>query len=389
MINFNKIINRKGTYSTQWDFIQDRFGRGDLLPFTISDMDIPIPEVLQEALLNRVEHGIFGYTRWNHEPYKNAIINWYKNSFNCSINEAWIGYAPSVIYAVVKFLELYNPQHKPVAFTTPCYDGFIKILNANNFPVLTVHQEIQGEEYLLDWNLLETTISQSGVFLLCNPNNPNGYLWSKNDLTMLIKICKKYNVPIVSDDIHMDFVYEPNIFTPIIKIAEELDYLEKVIIISSASKTFNISGLGGAYIICPNHKLLEKYLHILKEKDSLSSAMILNILATIVGYNQCQPWVQDLKQYLYQNLIFVDQYLKDHIPTIKFSIPKSTYFAWLDCSHLGLNSTELQQQLINKGKVAIMNGQVYQENKVFLRFNIACPISKVEDGLNRLVLSLK
>ena len=389
MTDFNNIINRTGTYSTQWDFIQDRFGRGDLLPFTISDMDIAMPPIMQEALISRVQHGIFGYTRWNHDDYKGSIVHWYKDSYQANIQESWISYTPNVIYALTRFLDLLDPNHKGVSLITPCYDGFMKILKANKFPIFPIAQSIIEKEYRLDWNKLEDAISQSGVFLLCNPNNPNGYLWTREDLEKIVKTCKKHGVAIISDDIHMDYVYGTKSIIPITTVAEELDYLDKVVIISSASKTFNISGLGGAYVLCPNQKINDTFQFILKEKDSLSSAMALNVLATIVGYTECKPWLEELKAYFYNNLSFVDNYLKTNLPEIKFTIPEATYFAWLDCSGLGLSSEQFQDKLVNKGKVAIMGGTPYQEPKTFLRYNVACPLSKVKEGLERICLSLK
>ena len=388
MNQFNKTINRLGTYCTQWDFVKDRFGKDDVLPFTISDMDISTsPEILL-ALQKRVDHGIFGYTRWNHPDFKNAIISWYQKRFDCPIQDSWIAYTPSVIYGIVKVLSVYNPQKKPICFITPCYDGFMKILSSNDYPTKTVHQSLDNGVYNLDWNELETALSQSKVFLLCNPNNPNGYVWSAEDLTKIIELCKKHKVIIVSDDIHMDFVYKPALFTPIIKVAQKMDYLDNVVIITSSAKTFNLSSLGGAYIICPNITKLAEYVYLLGNKDSLSSAPALFITSLITGYTQSEAWTDELIEYCHQNLIFVKEYLEKHLPTLSVTIPEGTYFAWIDCSKLGIPMSEIQDKLLNIGKVAIMDGDRYEESAPFLRMIIACPRSKVEDGLKRLVKSL-
>ncbi len=389
MYNFNKTINRLNTYCSQWDFVKDRFGKEGLLPFTISDMDIQTSPEILEALQKRVTHGIFGYTRWNHADYKNAIISWYQKRFDCSIKEEWIAYSPNVMYGIVRILSLHNPHKDPICLITPCYDGFIKILSANKYPIKPIHQSLINEKYHLDWNDLEKSLSQSKIFLLCNPNNPNGYLWSREDLTKIIELCKKYQVMIISDDIHMDFVYKPAQFIPIIKIAQEMDYLDNVVIITSSAKTFNLSSIGGAYIICPNTTKLSEYIYILGNGDSLGSTTALYITSLITGYNESEKWVDQLTEHCQQNIIFLKEYLQQQLPTLKVIVPQGTYFAWIDCSNLGISMTEIQKKLINIGKVAIMDGDRYQEPTPFLRMVIACPRSKVEEGLKRLVESLK
>ncbi|MGL4394587.1 MAG: MalY/PatB family protein [Brevinema sp.] len=384
-MDFNKPVNRLGTYCTQWDFVKDRFGKEGLLPFTISDMDMPTSPEIQKALEKRISHGIFGYTRWDHSDYKNAIIHWYQSRFATKIESDWIAYAPNVIYAVVQFLQMHNPQGEAVAVITPCYDGFEKILKANHFAMNTIHMSTNE----LDWDLFEQQISKSRIFLLCNPNNPNGKLWSEEELSKMLEICKKHKVYIISDDIHMDYVYAPKKFTPITRIAEKFDYLDKVLIITSSSKTFNLSSLGGAYIICPNQEDKAKYLNILQNRDSLASAMCLHIESVIAGYNHSGQWLDELCAYYHENLLFVQKTLSESHLGLKMEIPEATYFGWIDCSDLNLSSEEIKDRLINKGKVAIMDGDRYLEQRPFLRMVIACPRSKVEDGLQRLIQSFE
>ncbi|MGL4388783.1 MAG: MalY/PatB family protein [Brevinema sp.] len=384
-MEFDTPINRLGTYCTQWDFVKDRFGKDGLLPFTISDMDVcTAPEVLQ-SLKKRISHGIFGYTRWDHSEYKGAIVTWYALRFRTSIQPEWIAYAPNVIYAVVQFLQILNPQKDPVCVITPCYDGFTKILKENTFPMITVPMDQEQ----LNWKFFEQQLSKSKVLLLCNPNNPNGYLWSEEELTHIVELCKKYQVSIISDDIHMDFVYAPHKFVPIVKIAQELDYFNHTVIITSSSKTFNLSSLGGAYIVCPNQDLKATYLNILQNRDSLGSAMSLHVESLIAGYTQSAAWVDEMCAYYYANLELVRQALSEKQIGMDLSVQKATYFAWIDCTKMNLDTKEIQDKLVNIGKVAIMDGDRYHQATPFLRMVIACPKCKVEEGLNRIFQSFK
>ncbi|MGL4366671.1 MAG: MalY/PatB family protein [Brevinemataceae bacterium] len=390
MTYFDKIVERRGTYCTQWDFVKDRFGKDKLLPFSISDMDFSSSPEIINALTKRVQHGIFGYTRWNHDDYKNAVVLWYNTRFRTEINPEWISYAPGVVYAVVKFLQLLNPDKFPVCLITPCYDGFIKILKANNYPINSIHQTITGNSgYQLNWDEFEKKLSLSKVFLLCNPNNPNGFLWKEEELDRIVEICKKHNVIILSDDIHMDFVYRPSCLKPILISSKKFDYQNQTIILTSHTKTFNLSGLGGAYVICPDNNIRAQYQDLLSNAESLGSASTLHITGLITGYNECAYWIDEIQTYLLENFTFAVKYLADHLPALKTFVPEATYFLWINCSELDLSMDQIQYRLINKGKVAIMDGVRYQEDIPFLRMNIACPKSKLKEGLQKICLGLK
>lgn len=379
-MNFDKTINRLGTYCTQWDYTQDRFGKKGLLPFTISDMDIQTSPEIMKIFQKKIAHGIFGYTRWDHSDYKGAIAHWYQKRFQTIIEESWIVYSPNVINALVRFLNLINPNKKAVCLITPCYDGFVKILDSNAFPMNKVHQR----QDVIDWEVLEQQLSKSAVFLLCNPNNPNGHLWSEAELKEIVCLCKKHSVFLLSDDIHMDFVYKPNRFTPILKVSKDMDYEHRTIIITSCSKTFNLSGLGGAYAICPNNDLKEQYLRTLKDCDALGSAMVLHIESLITGYTQSELWVDQLCAYLHDNLMIVQNFFQTKNMGMISNVPPSTYFSWIDCSPINLTMAEIQDRLINRGGIAIMDGNRYLEMMPFLRMNIAAPRSKIQEGLARI-----
>lgn len=381
-MNFDEIKDRRGTYCTQWDYVKDRFGKEGLLPFTISDMDLESPEEIAEALVKRINHKIFGYSRWNHDDFKNSIENWYKKRFSCEINKDWIVYSPSVIYAVSKFVEMKSEKGDGVLINTPGYDGFFKMILGNERKIISSPLKNINGKYEIDFEDFEKKCREAKIFLLCSPHNPIGKVWTEKELAKIIEICKKNNVFIISDEIHMDIVYNKK-HIPIVSLGK--DYLENIVLCTSASKTFNIPAFTGSYLFIPSEKNREDFLKILKERDALSSPSILAVIATMTAYNECEYWVDELIKYTENNIRFVKEYLEKNIPELFCEIPDGSYFVWIDFSKLGISSEEFQKYLIDIGEVAVMPGLTYgEEGRYFLRLNVACSIKKVEDGLKRI-----
>ncbi|MCM3112471.1 MalY/PatB family protein [Lederbergia lenta] len=386
---FDKVVNRKGTFCTQWDYIEDRFGEKDLLPFSISDMDFLTPKAILQALESRLQHGVFGYTRWNHEQFKDAIRNWYQKRLSSTVKEEWIVYSPSVIYSISKMIEILSEESDHIVIQTPAYDAFYKTIKDNK-RVISRNELIYHEGiYSIDFTDLEEKLAhpKSKVLLLCSPHNPTGRVWKKEELEKIVHLCDQYNVFIISDEIHMDIIHEGNTHIPITDVALNLD---KVCICTSASKTFNTPGLGGSYSLIPNENLREAFLLTLKNKDGLSSASIFGTLATISAYNECEVWVDELVEYIQGNLQTIQSYFETHLPNLQLTMPESTYLAWIDISQLPYSSEQLQYALVHHGKVAIMSGETYGEaGKSFIRMNVGCPQSKVIEGLQRLNKAIK
>ena len=386
-MNFDEIRDRRGTYCTQWDYVKDRFGKEGLLPFTISDMDLESPEEIAEALVKRINHKIFGYSRWNHDDFKNSIESWYKKRFSCEINKDWIVYSPSVIYAVSKFVEMKSEKGDGVLINTPGYDGFFKMILGNERRIISSPLKNVNGKYEIDFEDFEKKCREAKIFLLCSPHNPVGKVWTEKELAKIIEICKKNNVFIISDEIHMDIVYNKK-HIPIVSLGK--DYLENIVLCTSASKTFNIPAFTGSYLFIPSEKNREDFLKILKERDALSSPSILAVIATITAYYKCGYWVDELVKYTENNIRFVKEYLEKNIPELFCEIPDGSYFAWIDFSKLGISSEEFQKYLIDIGEVAVMPGLTYgEEGRYFLRLNVACSIKKVKDGLERIKKSVE
>lgn len=385
---FDQVIDRMGTFCTQWDYTEDRFGAKDILPFSISDMDFQSPPEILDVIKNRTEHGIFGYTRWNHDTFKSSISGWYQERFSAIIEKEWIVYSPSVIYSVSKLIELLTEENDAIVMQTPAYDAFFNLIRTSKREFLENPLIYQEGKYHLDFTDLEMKLEdpRTKVFLLCNPHNPTGRVWNQSELTKIINLCEQYDVKIISDDIHMDVVYEGHAYMPITSMTKRLDL---VYICTSASKTFNTPSLGGSYALIPHEKIRNEFLEIMKYRDGLSSASIFGELAIIEGYQHGGYWVDELCSYLYNNMKTVQSFIDEELPDLQFSIPESTYLAWIDCTNLNVTSEELQQALVQIGKVGIMSGDVYgAKHGQFLRMNLGCPHDKLVEGLARLKKSI-
>lgn len=386
---FEDVIDRRGTYCTQWDFVEDRFGEKDLLPFTISDTDFAVPGAIGEALKKRMEHPVFGYTRWNHEDYKRAITRWFDHYFQIEIKEEWVVYSPSVIYSVATLIDLYSEPGEGIVIQTPAYDAFFKTIRASERKIIENPLLYEEGQYRINFEDLEEALARSDarILLLCSPHNPTGRVWSEADLQRIVNLCRKYDLFLISDEIHMDVRRPWTKHYPVLRYVK--DY-KKMALVSSASKTFNTPGLGGSYLLLPDEEVRTKFLTLLKNRDGLSSASIFGIESLMAAYKHSDDWLQELNAYIDSNLYFVEDFLKREFPEMKFIIPESTYLAWIDVSALPYTMEELQEALVKVGKVAIMSGDIYGGNGAsFLRLNVGCSRFKLEDGLRRLKKSLE
>ncbi|WP_429967168.1 MalY/PatB family protein [Enterococcus sp. AZ173] len=383
---FDEPINRKGTHCTQWDYVEDRFGEKNLLPFTISDTDFKVPAAVEAALIKRMQHPVFGYTRWNHNEFKQAVCKWYSERFKSRIDSDWLVYSPSVMYSIKLLVTLLSNPGDGIIIQTPAYDAFYKMIKENKRKIVPNALIYDANSYRIDFEELTRLMAQpeNKVLLLCSPHNPTGRVWQKDELQRMIELARIHDVFIISDEIHMDIVRKGQRHQPIIELLQK-----NVALVTSGSKTFNFPGLIYSYGIIPDSKLRERFLTQLKEADGLSSTSIFGMTATIAAYDNESKWVDQLNDYLDDNIAYVIAYLQEYHPELVVTKSEATYLMWIDCTALDLTMVELQQRMIRKGKVAIMSGEIYgNEGRNFLRLNVGCSREKLIDGLNRFTLSL-
>ncbi|MDU6411710.1 MAG: MalY/PatB family protein [Yersiniaceae bacterium] len=386
MFDFSTLVDRHNTWCTQWDFVADRFGHADLLPFTISDMDFATAPCVLAALQQRLTHGVLGYSRWQHEDFLGALRHWYQTRFAAEIDTHTAVYGPSVIYMVSELIRLWSVPGEAVVMHTPAYDAFYKAIEGNQRQALACPLLRDNVTWRCDMAALEALLArpESKILLLCSPHNPTGKVWQAAELQQMAEMCARHGVRVISDEIHMDMVWGAAHHTPWPQVARAPWAL-----LTSASKSFNIPALTGAYGFISDNVTREAYLANLKGRDGLSSPAVLSLAAHIAAYREGAPWLDALRRYLEANLHHVAARLNHAFPVLNWQPPEATYLAWIDLRPLALDDQALQQVLIEQERVAIMPGTTYgAAGAGFLRLNVGCPRSKLDAGLTALINAL-
>lgn len=386
MFDFSTVVDRHGTWCTQWDYVADRFGVADLLPFTISDMDFATAPCIIDAIQQRLAHGVLGYSRWKSEDFLGAVCHWYRTRFATEIDPETLVYGPSVIYMVSELIRQWSAPGDAVIIHTPAYDAFYKAIVGNQRRVLSVPLEKTATGWQCDFTALEAVLSleETKILLLCSPHNPTGKVWTREELEAMSRLCERHGVRVISDEIHMDMVWGEAKHIPWCQVGRG-----EWALLTSGSKSFNIPALTGAYGIISNAQRREEYLAALKGRDGLSSPAVLSLCAHIAAYREGAPWLDALRAYLQGNMATIASQLNQAFPQLRWQPPEASYLAWIDLRPLNLNDQVLQDVLIHQQKVAIMPGYTYgPEGQGFVRLNAGCPREKLDEGLRRLITGI-
>ena len=387
MFDFSTVIDRHGTWCTQWDYVADRFGDADLLPFTISDMDFATAPCILDALSKRLSHGVFGYSRWKNDEFLPAIAHWYAHRFHAVIDTNTLVYGPSVIYMVAEMIRQWSAPGDGIVVHTPAYDAFFKTIEGNQRRVVGVPMDKQDGQWFCNMDKLEAALAepQNTVLLLCSPQKPTGKAWTRDELETMAALCEKHNVRVISDEIHMDMTWQGHAHIPWSEVARG-----EWALFTSGSKSFNIPAFTGAYGMIVGNSAREAYLTALKNRDGLSSPSVPALVAHIAAYEHGETWLDALRDYLQENMRYIEQTLNTAFPELKWAMPQATYLAWIDLRPLSIDDRELQDVLIKQQKVAIMPGYTYgEEGNGFIRLNAGCPRVKLEQGVERLIAAIR
>lgn len=377
---FDKMIDRTNTYSTQWDYAIDRFGTNDVLPFSISDTDFRAPVEVINQVTQVAEFGIYGYTRWNHDDFKKTIINYYQKRHDTDIEGKTIVYSPSVMYTMgVMIRELSSVEDEVVTFS-PMYDAFYKVIEENNRTLVESKLLHTEKGYQINWEDLEEKLKTAKIFILCSPHNPTGRVWTESELMKLVELSKANDVWIISDEIHSDVIHTDHKHLPILNALFDYD---QMILISSASKTFNTPGLGGSYAIFTDQETSDLFVNQSRYRDFVNSASLPGITALMTAYNESDDYIEGLKKYVYNNFLYFKEEI-ERISQNKIVLDdlESTYLIWFNIEKLEVNPENFQDLLINLGQLGIMSGENYGDRN-YMRMNIGCPKSKLEEAIYR------
>ncbi len=382
-IDFNQIVNRKNTNSLKYDFAVERGKSADILPLWVADMDFPTVPAVTEVLVKACQHGIFGYSDTKDE-YFTVLHNWFNSHYNWEIEKKWLVKTPGIVYAICMAIRAYTEIGEAVLIQRPVYYPFSESIIRNERLLINNPLVYKDGKYTIDFVDFEEKIIENKVklFILCNPHNPVGRVWTKDELIKIGDICVKHNVLIVSDEIHADFIYPGYDHTIFASLKPE--FLECTISCTAPSKTFNLAGLQASNILISNQKLKKAFKAEIV-KSGYCELNTMGLLACQAAYEYGEEWLIDLKQYLFDNLNYLREFLQKHLPKLKLVEPEGTYLVWIDFKELNLTEEELEDLIANKAKLWLDAGTMFgPEGSGFQRINIACPRVTLEQALKQL-----
>lgn len=376
--NFDEIIPRHGSDSYKWDSTTNQ----DVLPMWVADMDFRTAPPIIEELQQRVSHGIFGYTRVP-DTYYNAVTNWFSRRHNWQIDKNWMIYTSGVVPAISAIIKALTKTGDKVIVQTPVYNCFFSSIRNNDCEILCNRLIYEHNTYRIDYEDLEQKASdpKARILLLCNPHNPAGRVWTINELKRIGEICIRHGIIVVSDEIHCELVYPGHRYIPFASISE--DFLHQSVTCLSPSKSFNIAGLQIANIISFDEnwrKKIDKAINI----NEVCDVNPFGVRATIAAYNKGEEWLQQLISYLKANYGCFKDFCDKNLTDFPIAKLEGTYLVWMDCRKLDIPSEELERQLIKEAKLWLNAGTMYgQDGEGFMRWNIACPRTRMLEGLER------
>lgn len=386
-LDFGTVVDRRNTYSLKYDFAKQRNMPEDILPLWVADMDFQVSSYIQEALLKQVNHGIFGYSDVK-EEYFEVLEKWMKRHHDWQIEDQWLIKTPGVVFALAMAVKAFTDEGDGVLIQQPVYYPFSEVIVDNGRKVVsnTLLQEESGR-YRIDFEDFEEKIVSEKIklFFLCNPHNPVGRVWTKEELVRLGDICYKHHVIVVSDEIHSDFVFEGkhHVFA---NLKEE--YKDISLVAMSPSKTFNIAGLQVSNIFIPNQELRKKFTKQICA-SGYSQLNVMGLVAAKAAYECGDEWYEAMHKYVKENIAYAKQFVEEKLPSVKFVPNEGTYLLWLDFRELNLSEKELENLIINKAKLWLDSGRIFgSAGKGFQRINVACPRETLAEALTKLEMAL-
>ena len=381
---FDEKIDRFGTGCTKFDSIPRNGYPMDTIPMWVADMDFRAPQCVQDALADAVKFGIFGYSLPD-ESYFEAVRGWFQRHHGWQVQREWMLHTPGSDTALAATVRAATQEGEAVLVMPPVYYPFYDVIRLNNRTLVESHLNYDNGRYTINFADLEQKIKDHDVklLLLCNPHNPVGRVWTPEELQQVGALVEKYQLTIVSDELHSDFSFPGHPHTPLLKACPQL--AERAVVCTSPSKSFNLAGLRTSNIFIPGEDLRTAFKAKL-EAAAIREPNMLGFVACKAAYNGGEEWLNQCKAYMQGNLAYVREFLQKKLPQIKLVEPESTYVAWLDCTGLGLNKEQLDDLILNKARIWLDTGSIFGEcSALFQRVVLACPRSVVAEAMERLL----
>ena len=380
--NFETLVDRSNNFSAKWSEMDKKYGSNDLLPMWVADMDFKAAPCIIDAMREKLEQGIYGYTT-RPVSYNESIVNWAARRYGWEIKSDWLIFSPGVIPSISLIIQEMTDKNDKIMIQEPVYSPFNSVVKENSRElVISPLIKLEDGNYIMDYEDIESKIKDVKMFILCNPHNPVGRVWTKEELQKLGDICLKNNVKVISDEIHSDIIFKGHKHVPFASISEE--FAQNSITCMAPTKTFNIAGLQMSQVILPNEDDY-KILDVAFARLDIRRNNAFSLVATQAAYNHGEEWLNEFLEYIEGNMDFAIKYIEENMPSLKVKKPEGTYLLWVDFSETGLSDEEVAKVLVEKGKVALNSGVAFGfGGKGYQRINLACPRSMVEDGLARI-----
>lgn len=381
--NFDKIVDRSGTGALKLDVLKKRYGRSDLLPLWVADMDFETPEFIVDAISKRLEHHIFGYTV-EPEDYWPTVIDWIESHHQWHIHEDWITYIPGIVKGIGMAVNVFIQKDEKVIIQPPVYHPF-RLTPIGNGREVVFNPLKRNEDgtYEMDFdNLTEVADDKCRMLILSNPHNPGGIVWSKETLVRLADFCYDHNILVLSDEIHCDMALYGNKHIPFASVSDKAAHCS--ITFGAPTKTFNLAGIVSSYAIIPDDKIRAQYFGWLRANE-LNEPTLFAPIATIAAFRYGEEWRKQMLEYVEGNIDYVIEYCAKNIPQIKPLRPQASFLLWLDCRDLNLNHEQLNDLFINKANLALNDGEMFGKGgEGYMRLNVGCPRTLLNEAMDRL-----
>lgn len=379
--NFDEIIDRSGNHSAKYDERMKKFGTDDVIPLWIADMDFRTAQPIIDALTRRAQEGLWGYTN-RHDGYFAAIRAWQKRRNGWDFDQSLMSWSLGVVQSIYAMVQICAPAGGNVLIQTPVYSEFYDMVELGGRNVIENQFVEKDGKWVMDWADFEAKLQVADLFLLCNPHNPLGLVWEKEDLKRMVDLCIRYHVPVFSDEIHSDLIFHEKKHTPTATVSEEA--ANYVVTGISGTKTFNLAGLQASTVVFPNAYMKKKFDQFWFNMD-IHRNNAFSLIAMEAAFTEGEEWLDQLLPYISANFDYVVEYLEKNIPQIKTYAPDATYLMWLDCRALGLDDESLNRFFIDQAKLGLNAGNSFgRQLSGYMRLNVACPRSVLEQAMAQL-----